>query len=331
MPTKVLITDTPPPTVRAELESLITDLNSKIPPKIPAQNLLIATWNIRSFGSLTRKWTSEAKDSPKRDLRGLRAISEIISRFDVVAIQEVVGNLRALRDMIRFLGDEWGFLMTDVTLGEAGNNERMAYVFDRRRVRPSGLACELVVPPEWLQEIGEDALKKQFARTPYAVSFKTHDTTFILVTLHVIYGKDSVGRIPELKGIARWMSDWARRSNKWHQNLIVLGDFNIDRKEDECWQAFISTGLTVPKELDYVPRSVFARTGISSEEKFYDQIAWFLTTRGIPELSIPYLRAGYFDFLPHVYRDQNLSKYSKSFRLSDHYPLWAEFSLLPKT
>ena len=37
--------------------------------------------------------------------------------------------------------------------------------------------------------------------------------------------------------------------------------------------------------------------------------------------------AGHFDFLPHVYTDQDLSKNSISFRLSDHYPLWAEFVL----
>ena len=62
--------------------------------------------------------------------------------------------------------------MTDITLGAAGNSERMAFLFDRRRVEPSGLACELVVPEEWLNEIAPDALRRQFARTPYAVSFR---------------------------------------------------------------------------------------------------------------------------------------------------------------
>ena len=35
---------------------------------------------------------------------------------------------------------------------------------------PQGLACELVVPPEWLNEISADALKSQFARTPYRLA-----------------------------------------------------------------------------------------------------------------------------------------------------------------
>ena len=62
--------------------------------------------------------------------------------------------------MMKFLGDDWSFLMTDITLGSAGNNDRMDFVFDRHRVNPSGLACELVVPPEWLNEIEANALRQ---------------------------------------------------------------------------------------------------------------------------------------------------------------------------
>ena len=105
-----------------------------------------------------------------------------------MARQEVKGDPRALRDLIKWLGPDWAFLMTDVTAGPAGNGERMAYLFDRRRVEPSGLACELVVPEEWLEDVAPDALRQQFARTPYAVSFRAGWHTFILVTLHVSTG-----------------------------------------------------------------------------------------------------------------------------------------------
>ena len=120
MPT---INDTPPAAIQTELNALAQALNTAIPAKTDT-NLLIATWNLRRFGSLTREWTADATDTPKRDLRGLRAICEIVSRYDVVAIQEVTGDLRALRDMMSFLGSNWSFLMTDITLGAAGNDER---------------------------------------------------------------------------------------------------------------------------------------------------------------------------------------------------------------
>ncbi len=40
---------------------------------------------------------------------------DIVCRFDIIAIEEVTGDLRMLRDMKRYPGDDWGFLMTDVT------------------------------------------------------------------------------------------------------------------------------------------------------------------------------------------------------------------------
>ena len=58
--------------------------------------------------------------------------------------------------------------------------ERMAYIFDTRRVQMSGLACELVVPEEWQKSVDDEVMKEQFVRSPYAVSFKSNNQTFIL-------------------------------------------------------------------------------------------------------------------------------------------------------
>ena len=123
------------------------------------------------------------------------------------------------------------------------------------------------------------------------------------------------------------MAEWAGRSNRWHHNLLTLGDFNIDRKDDALWQAFTSTGLTVPDDLQSVPRTIFADPDNPTLDKYYDQIAWFQTGSGSRKLSMNYLQAGGFDFLPYVYGDTNLTKSSISYRMSDHYPLWAEFAL----
>lgn len=319
------ITDNPPQAVQNDLTSLSAALDAQVPDKTD-DNLLIATWNIRSYASLTRKWMASGNDSPKRDLRGLRAIIEVLSRFDVIAIQELKGDLRALRDTIRFLGDDWSFLMTDVTLGDAGGNERLAFIFNRIRVQPSGLAAELVVPPDRLDRLEGNALAEQFARTPYAVSFRRDDATFILVTLHILFGEASADRIPELQEIADMFRDWARRSNRWHHNLLCLGDFNIDRNGDALFDAFTSSGLVVPDELIDLPRTIFDDPGESDDNSYYDQIAWF--TSGADALIDLTLRSGgNFNFLPHVYSDTNLSRTSISYRVSDHLPLWVEFGL----
>ncbi len=141
------IFDTPPVSVRNDLKALSTSLDRTVPKK-KRSNILIATWNIRKFGNLTRQWLPGGRYSPKRDLRALRSIVEILSRFDVIAVQEVTGNLRALRDTMKYLGDRWSFLMTDITRGDAGNYERLAFIFNNTRVQTSGLACEVVVPPD---------------------------------------------------------------------------------------------------------------------------------------------------------------------------------------
>jgi len=322
MPT---ILDAPPAEVAADLAGLRAALDSAIPPRVLDRNLLVATWNLRAFSDLTEKWRSGANDSPKRDLHSLLCIAEIVSRFDVVAIQESRANLKALRHMLKVLGRNWGLILTDVTEGSAGNGERLAFIFDTRRVRPSGLACELVVPEEKLSQIGSDALKRQFARTPYAVSFEAGGNTFILITLHVLYGKVPADRVPELKTISGWMADWARDVNRWHHNLIVLGDFNIDRRGDALHQAFISTGLVVPEDLNRVPRTLFSNPDQPDLEKFYDQIAWFADSSGLPMLSMKYERGGGFDFSAHCLRDRGLSRESLSWHISDHLPLWVEF------
>ncbi|MCA9228872.1 MAG: endonuclease/exonuclease/phosphatase family protein [Planctomycetales bacterium] len=322
MPT---IFDQPPDAVRRDLDALSNSLDAAIPAKAQ-DNLLIATWNIRAYSSLTRKWTAGSNDSPKRDLRGLRAIIEILKRFDVIAIQELKGDLRALRDTMKFLGDDWAFLMTDVTLGGKGNDERLAFLFDRSRIKPSGLAAELVVPPERLNRMDAGALSEQFARTPYAVSFQREQATFILVTLHILFGDVPNDRIPELQETADWMRDWARRTNRFHHNLLVLGDFNIDRHGSPMYQAFVSTGLTVPGVLMNQPRTIFDDPGDPSDDNFYDQIAWFESgNEALIDLTLR--TGGHFDFLPHVYTDTNLTRNSISHRISDHYPLWVEFIL----
>lgn len=317
------VLDEPPAEVAAELEGLRAALDDAVPPKHLDRNLLIGTWNVRAFGDLTEKWRTGDDDSPKRNLADVHAIAEILSRFDVVAVQEARASLKALRHTLKLLGPEWGLILTDVNRGDEGNGERLAFVFDLRRVKPSGLAAELVVPNEQVEGRGIDAgaLQRQFVRTPYAVSFLSAGQTFILVTLHVKYGDSPEERAPELRAIADWLSEWAGRVEDYNQNLIALGDFNIDRRGDANHQAFTATGLRSPEQLDDVRRTVSATP---EKNHFYDQIAWF-TDDGRAKLTLEHTgRAGGFDFVPHLHPD--LTPQQKSWHISDHYPLWAEFA-----
>ncbi len=282
-----------------------------VPPKTTDRNLLIATWNIRMFGGVYPHF-EENPDSPKRNLRAIAILAEIISHFDVVAIQEVKRDLTGIRTLLEFLGPHWGLIVSDVTRGKAGNAERLAFVYDKRRVEPSGLAGEIVLPPEW----GHKAIE-QFARTPYVVSFRSGEEAFILATVHILYGETPEDRVPELETFADWMANWFKDDKRFHHDIIVLGDFNIDRRDDPRFEAFASRGLNVPPQI----RGISTNLATGRKAKHYDQIGWFMG-----QLQMEYTgRAGSVNFAHAVFKELTLR--SMSFRISDHLPLWVEFSI----
>ncbi|EMY33576.1 hypothetical protein D477_014281 [Arthrobacter crystallopoietes BAB-32] len=311
------MTTVAPEAVIKDLSRLNIALDQAVPARTPS-NLLVATWNIRAFGSLTDKWQAGPKDSPKRDWHAVACIADIVRRFDVIALQEVRRSVEALQFLLQRLGPTWKVIASDVTEGSAGNGERLAFLYDSERVQPSGLVGEIVLPP-----IGDDP-QRQFARSPYFAGFSRAGTEFTLASVHVLWGKNAAERLPEVTAFAEWMRDWADRPNDWNRNLMVLGDFNLDRIGDPLYEAFVDTGLWPPKELNDVPRTIFDD---DKDRHFYDQIAWFSEPDGTSVLEdVEYsLRAGSFDFIPHVMT--GLSRNEISWRISDHYPLWAEFNV----
>lgn len=302
-----------------ELRALKSDLTKTIPSKKPGKNVLIATWNLKAFGDLNESYANSSGKQPKRDMAALECITEIISRFDVIAIQEVKDNIKCLRHMMKLLGPNWSFIMTDTNKGDCGNGERFAFVFDKRNIDISGLACEIVVPKEFLKN-KKYALSEQFARTPYAVSFKAGKSTFVLLTLHIFYGSSASDRVSELSGVARWAKEWAEELKSWSHSLFVLGDFNIERKEDKAYKAFVSTGLYTPPELEKPPRSL-----ADGKPKFYDQISWFANQED--EIALKFVSGGDYNFKGKVLQSRHYTTTELQWRISDHLPLWAEFSV----
>ncbi len=302
-----------PPIVAEDIARLRRRIaESGIPTKQVDRNLIIGTWNIRNIGDLYQLWEENA-DSPKRNLRALAYIAEIIRKFDVLAVQEVKRNTTAIRYLLdEFLGADWDVIFSDVTIGERGNTERLAYIYDKRRVQPSGLAGEIV-----LAATDEGNPTEQFDRTPYIVGFRSANEHFALLTAHIRYGKSANDRLPELKALSAYIADEIIGRTKHDMeicNLIVLGDFNIDdRGDNPLFKAFASTGLVVPKKL------LNLKTTYNSKPKYYDQIAWFMGELNLLSSN----EAGVINFADAVYKE--LSHRQMSYRVSDHFPLWVEF------
>ncbi|MFI5541640.1 MULTISPECIES: hypothetical protein [unclassified Nocardia] len=134
-----------------DVQQQASQLGAAVAATIPAgtaDNLLIGSWNLRMFGNLSRTWQATSTDSPKRDWRAVTFIAEVISRLDVIALQEVHRNTTALTFLLEQLGQHWHVIASDAAEGDAGkNDERLAFVYNSRRVQPSGLVGEIVLPP----------------------------------------------------------------------------------------------------------------------------------------------------------------------------------------
>lgn len=106
-------------------------------PSAMSRSVRIATWNLREFDSSSYGYRSQESKA---------YIAEILSHFDLIALQEIRRDLNALDDVKRLLGPNWDYIATDVTEGASGNKERMAFLFNRDKVWFRNVAGELTLP-----------------------------------------------------------------------------------------------------------------------------------------------------------------------------------------
>ncbi|WP_258064579.1 endonuclease/exonuclease/phosphatase family protein [Arthrobacter sp. ZGTC131] len=268
------MTTAPPAAVTQDLDRLSQALDATIPARTDT-NLLVATWNVRAFGDVTAKWAAGPRDSPKRDWHAVACIAEVISRFDVVALQEARRSTRALWFLLERPGPSLRVIASDVTEGSVGNGERLAFLYDSDRVQPSGLVGEIVLPT-----VADDPAR-QFARTPYFAGFSRNGIEFTLASVHVLWGKNAAERLPEVTAFAQWMRAWADRRNDRNHNLMVLGASTWTASGTRSTRRSWPPGFGPPTELNTVPRTIFDDSGANH---FYDQIAWFSEPDGTPLL-----------------------------------------------
>jgi endonuclease/exonuclease/phosphatase family metal-dependent hydrolase len=125
------------------IEDLSKDIG-EITVRDNSQFLRLATWNIREFDSNTYG---------KRLDESFYYIAEIISHFDLVAVQEVREDRQALDAVMDILGPGWRYIATDVTEGDPGNRERMVFIYNSHKVLFCQVAGEVILPKDNLDEM----------------------------------------------------------------------------------------------------------------------------------------------------------------------------------
>lgn len=307
----------------AGLGKLRKGLKKDIPAKSEGQ-LLLATWNIREFGG--KKHGGRLPDA-------MYYIAECISRFDLVAIQEVRADLTALNDLLRILGRQWDVIYTDVSYADSGNYERLAFIYNRSKVSFTGLAGEMVLP-------SKAAIKDmvQIARTPFVCGFQVGWAKFNLCTVHIYYGPGTAEpprRVNEIFALAKILAGKAKdylnlaAAGYSPEHLVLLGDFNIFDRSDTTYEALTKNKFVVPEKLQAIPSGSNV-----AEDKFYDQIAFLKQKIGVKNTS-----AGIFNFFKYVFDDPKEFKAQKgaetaakfkqwrTYQMSDHLIMWSAFDV----
>jgi endonuclease/exonuclease/phosphatase family metal-dependent hydrolase len=308
--------------VDAEIRALRDYPKQKTDRAIPDKRddrLLLATWNIANLGV------------QKRRPKDYRLIAEILSWFDMTAIQEVNDDLSGLRAIQEHLPSRYRTLFSD----PGGNNERFVFLFDSRKVQPLEEIGEVTVPATDLKDVKLPDVRETFSgfdRNPYLGAFRAGSLDFVLANVHLYFGdaRRAIGmarRCLEAYAVARWAQLRHRSRSAYTRNILALGDFNLPLRSeaDRVYRALTRRGLEIPQHSTKVGGSNL------SDDAHYDQMAMFpgpvrnaITTLGV------------FDFDGAVFRDlwkDGDKRQQKRFRsyvkyyLSDHRPLWAELKI----
>lgn len=285
-------------------------------PKKSADKLLLGSWNIANLGDLQQ---------PRAD-DDILVLAEILSWFDLIAIQELKENLGDFDRLMETLPTGFKAVMTD----KAGNNERMAFIYDSKSVSRLELAGEVAIPPSSHRYIKLPTTKQKFDgfdRNPFVVAFSCGNRKFTIANAHLYFGKDNTHsrnrRALECYAIGRWADLRQKRGHAYSENVIVIGDLNMPAAApgDQMFEALTERGLQIPEHQSRIGTTI-------TDGKHYDQLAFLPGDAGKA-----FLQDGVFDFDGAIFSSlwENQSRDERDFdaylrfHISDHRPIWAQF------
>jgi endonuclease/exonuclease/phosphatase family metal-dependent hydrolase len=247
----------------------------------------IASFNIQVFG-----------ESKMAKPRVVALLAEIVRQFDIVAIQEVRSKQNILPqfvDIINSTGRHYDYVIGP-RLGRTSSKEQYAFIFDTASIEMDRSALYTVNDPDDLLH-----------REPLVGWFRVRGPapeeafTFSLVDIHT--DPDETGtELDALADVFRAVRDDGRGED----DVIILGDLNVDDHH--------------LGRLGQISNITWAISGVATNTrgtKQYDNLVFSEVA------TAEYTgRWGVFDMI----RQFNLTT-EEALEVSDHMPVWAEFSL----
>jgi deoxyribonuclease-1-like protein len=261
----------------------------ELPPAARTKGTIrIASFNMQAYGPTK---------AGKPDV--MEILARMIRHFDVVALQEVRSErpdvLQRLLEQINMASGHYA-LLAGPRVGRTESKEQFVFVFDQTTLEVDRGASYTVEDPDDLLH-----------RPPFVGWFRVRGPavdqafTFTLVDVHI--DPDEVAE--EVKVLDNVFFS-VRDDGRGEDDVILLGDFNADdRHLDDLGR--ISGMMT----------AISGRPTTTRQTQQYDNLIFQL-----PSTSEYVGRSGVFDFM----REYNLTL-DQALQVSDHMPVWAEFSM----
>lgn len=219
------------------------------------------------------------------------ALAKIISKFDIVALEEVMNEsgLDELKDRLQ------GFdYVLSKPVGTKKYKEHYAVIYKKSKV-------------DKIKNIGvyEDK-NDDFIREPSAFYIKSNKLDFLIIPVHSIYGKDEKKRAYEAYKYADVYKYFYNKTKQ--DDILILGDFNLSANEkafDKLKKEYKLVNILDPN----VDKTTLSKKGLANS---YDNI--FLNLYKLKSFTRRY---GVYNFTKNNY--ESIRKY-----VSDHLLIFIE-------
>jgi endonuclease/exonuclease/phosphatase family metal-dependent hydrolase len=260
--------------------------------------LLLFVINLSGFSQTKLLSWNIANIGKSKSNQEITFIANTVKEYDLIAIQEVVagyGGTQAvarLADELNRKGAKWNYVISDPTSSSPHKSERYAFIWKTNKLKKIGRA--------WL----EKKYHLEIDREPYFCTFEYENKQFTVVNFHGI----TKNRQPETEiKYFKFLPD-----EYPNLNLIFAGDFN-------CPQSH--TVFNPLKKMGYQPILVNQKTSLKQEYKNGEYLASEFDNIFFKSSKINFINSGVIPFY------KNFNSLKEARRISDHVPIWFEFSL----
>lgn len=225
-------------------------------------------------------------------------IASTIQDYDIIALQEVVagyGGAQAVAKLATVLNEKgfhWDYTISDPTSSSSYKTERYAYIWKTNKAQLKGKA--------WL----EKKYNLEIDREPFFATFRVNNKLITLSNFHAITkSKQPETEIKYFKFLPAEYPDL---------NLIFLGDFN-------CPQSH--TVFNPLKKMGYTPILQNQKTTLKQKCRDNVCLASEFDNMFYRSNTLQYINSGVIPFY------KKFDSLSDAKKISDHIPVWFEFSI----